>query len=194
MASTTTPPSARRAASSRRASQPLTAVLPTRLPVPMTAERGRRLQPGERLRPHLGVRGHVGRALGERGAHEQEPLAVAHHGLVREVDEDLGARRAQRGAHALEHLVRGRGSRLHGLEPRHPDLGRQGGQRRSRPAARPAPRSAAAQLLAAAGEDAGLHGVGAAEPRDRGRDHGWIVFAVDEHDGARRANAYRLSS
>ena len=38
---TTTPPSARRAASSRRASQPLTAVLPTRLPVPMTAERRR---------------------------------------------------------------------------------------------------------------------------------------------------------
>ena len=192
MASTTTPPSARRAASSRRASQPLTAVLPTRLPVPMTASEGVASQPGERLRPHLGVGGHVGRALGERGAHEQEPLAVAHHGLVREVDEDLGARRAQRGAHALEHLVRGRGSRLHGLEPRHPDLGRQGGQP-VRLAAR-TPRSAAAQLLAAAGEDAGLHGVGVAEPRDRGRDHGWIVFAVDEHDGARRANAYRLSS
>ena len=60
---------------------------------------------------------HVARALRERGAHQQEALAVADDGLVREVDERLGARRAQRGARAVEHCARRR-PRLHGVQPR----------------------------------------------------------------------------
>ena len=91
--------------------------------------------------------------------------------------------------------MRGRRPRLHGIQPRQPDLGRQRGQ----PVRRLAPcvaagRAVVAQLLASAGEDAGLHGVGFAEPRDRRGDHGRVVFAVDEHDGPRQASAYRLSS
>ncbi len=156
---------------------------------------GRRgLQPGELLRAHLGVRGHVGRALGEGRAHEEEPFAIPDDRLVREVDECFGPRRAQRGAHALEHLVRGRGPRLDCVQPRHPDLGRQRGQPLRRLAPRVAGAGVAAQLLPPAGEDAGLHGVGEAEPRDRRGDHGRVVFAVDEHDGPRQTTAYRLSS
>ena len=150
----------------------------------------------EPLRPHLGVRGHVGRALGERRAHEQEALAVADDGLVREVDEDLGAGRAQRGAHAVEHHVRRGAARLHRVQPRHPDLGSQGGEPGALVAALPRAGGAvrAAQLLAAAGEHARLDRVRAPQPRHRGRYDGWVMFAVDEHDGARQATVYLLSS
>ncbi len=150
-------------------------------------------QAREGLRPDLGVRGHVGRALHERRTHEQEPFAIADHRLVREVDERFGARRAQRGAHALEHLVHGRRPRLHRVQPRDADLGRERGQGVAA-GGRAALRGVAAQLLAAAGEDARLDGIGGAEPRDPGRDHGWVMFAVHEHDGARQASAYLLSS
>ena len=81
--------------------------------------------------------------------------------------------------------MRGRGPRLHGVEPGHPDLGGERGE----PTV-----LAAAQLLAAAGEDPARHDVRVFEPRHCGRDHGWVVFAVDEHDGARPAGAYLLSS
>ena len=139
MASTTTPPSARRAASSRRQQPAAHRRLADALAGADDGERRRAREPREPLRPHLGVRGHVGRALGERRAHEQEALAVADDGLVREVDEDLGARGAQRGAHAVEHLVRRGAARLHRVQPRHPDLGRQGGEPGALVAALPAP-------------------------------------------------------
>ena len=130
--------------------------------------------------------GHVGGALGERRAHEQEPLAVAHHRLVGEVDEGLGAQRAQHAAHAVEHLVRGRRPRLHGVEPRHPDLG--GAARPSPPASPPRSFSRPPAKIPPATAYA------SSQPRHCGRDHGWVVFAVDEHDGARPAGAYLLSS
>ena len=193
MARTTTPPSARRAASSRRASQPLTAVLPTRLPVPITPSDGRGREAREGLRPHLRVGGLVGGALGERGAHEQEALAIADDGLVGEIDERLGARRAQRGAHALEDLVGRLGPRLHRDQAREADLRREGGQavggRESRRGGSPPPRS----FSRPPAKMPPTHRVRVAEPGERGGDHRRVVLAVDEHDGARQARGYRPS-
>src|SRR5690606_19584244 len=72
-----------------------------------------------------------------------------------------------------------------------PRLRRQG---RERVLAGGARRPVAAELLPAAGEDAGAHVVPLAQARHGGRDDGWVMFAVDEHDGARQAAAYLASS
>ncbi len=181
MATTITPPLAASFACRRRASQPLTAVLPTRLPVPITPRAGTAREAREGLRPDLRVGRHVARALRERRAHQQEALAVAEHGLVGEVDERLGPGFAQRRAHVVQQR-RHRPLRIHGAQPRHVVVGGEvlsGGS--------------AAQLLAAPREEPSDDLHVRSQAQQRRRDDGWIVLAVDHDDGARQV-PYRPSS
>ena len=148
------------------------------------AERRHRGDAREVLRPHLGVGRHVARAFGERGAHEQEALAVADHRLVREVDERVGAGGARGGPDGVEDARDRSAARIDRVEARQAELGRElrrGG-------------FAAAQLLAAAGEQPADDVVAPPQPCERGGDHGRVVLAVDHHDGARQRRRYRRSS
>ena len=149
------------------------------------AERRHRLQAREVLRPQLGVGGHVARALRERGAHHQEAFAVAHHGLVREVDESTGGGRAQHGAHRVQSRRHRLAAQLHGVQARQAEVGRQPSEARG---------VRVAQLLAAAGEQPGGHVVAPPQPLEGGGHYGRVVLAVDEHHGARQGSPYRRSS
>ena len=92
IATTTT----RRSAASSRARCPVTAVLPTRFPVPTTAIDGQleRLQLG-RIEPE--VRPDVRDSEGEHAARQREPRDRTEHGLVGEVDDDVGCVLRDRG-------------------------------------------------------------------------------------------------
>ncbi len=73
----------------------MTAVLPTRFPVPTTAIEAR--SNGCALRRiEAEVRAHVGKAGREHAAREGEPLHWPENGLVGEVDDDLGRIRLDR--------------------------------------------------------------------------------------------------
>jgi len=136
------------------------------------------------LRPDLGVGRHVARTLSQGGAHEQEAFAIADHGLVGEVHERLGARLAQCGAHGVKELRHGLAARIYGVEPRKPELCREPWHGVF----------AAAQLLAAPGEQPGDDLVAAPQTIQRGGHHRRVVLAVDHHDGARQGRRYRPSS
>ena len=73
---------------SSRATCPATAVLPTRLPVPITASAGWAYgcEP-DRVEPEVGA--HVGNPVGESPRREPEAAAGPHDRLVGEVDDDV---------------------------------------------------------------------------------------------------------
>ena len=76
---------------------PVTAVLPTRFPVPITAIE-RQLERLEARRVEAEVGADVRQPGRERARRPAEALGRAEHGLVREVDDDLGVRRSPRRA------------------------------------------------------------------------------------------------
>ena len=85
-----------RSAESSRARCPVTAVFPTRFPVPTTAIEG--IANGARARriePEVGP--DVRDAAGQHSARERETLGRAEHGLVGEIDDDVGRVRGDRG-------------------------------------------------------------------------------------------------
>ncbi len=85
MATTTT----RRSRASTRATWPVTAVLPTRFPVPITATDGVRDRlEARRVEPEVGS--FVRHAEREGARREPEPRRRPEHGLVREVEHDVG--------------------------------------------------------------------------------------------------------
>ena len=150
----------------------------------------RQRQPRRRVEREAGAA--VGSSRGQRGAHQQEALAVAEDRLVRQVHEDARSRLPHHTADRPHH-VRRPAARVHGHEQRQPERGGEPG-RAPRAAGQLAGGVVVAELLAAAGEDPGDDLVVRAQPLERGADDGWIVLAVDHDGGTRAGGRYRSSS
>ena len=175
MATTTTPPS--RAIAPVEQAREVTGDgrLADALAGPDDVERRQRAQRQARRR----VEGEVGAAVRgpgrQRGAHQQEALAVAEHRLVGEVDDDLGGGGADRAGDGGRHGGRVAGARVDRSDRGQAELGREA--RRAG--------VAGAQLLAAAGEQPAGDLVPVAQPVERRAHDRRVVLAVDDDEGAR---------